>query len=90
MQYSKTTKECFCRPDPKTLERDAKGAGPSAKIAPTHQLLFQFPKTTTLNRSTLQVRQIIPSLRLVLILRNMKPKKTIPIFKERMKGNFHA
>lgn len=90
MQYSKTTKECFCRPDPKALERDAKGAGPSTKIPATHQVLLQFPKTTTLNGSTLQVRQIIPSLRSVLILRNMKPKRTILIFRERMKGNFHA
>lgn len=51
---------------------------------PTYQLLYALPRNTTLNISTLQVRQIIPSLMVgvVLILRNIKLKRLIPTFKE--------
>lgn len=37
MQYSETTKEYSCSPDPKTFERDEDGVGPSERH-PTQQL----------------------------------------------------
>ena len=86
MQYSKNIwifhRGMFLQSGHKDFWKLQKGLVHLQRYPSTHQLLFKFPRTTSLNRSTLQVRQTIPFLRLVLILKNMKPKRTLSTLRE--------
>ena len=78
MQYSNTTEDYFCDSKPKdSFERYENGVSPSAKI-PMYQLVYELPRNITLNRSTIQMKCTVPSLKCGLDFQKHETKENNP------------